>query len=78
MLTFQLVKDMAVYEMGVAMTPASEMLEKASAEEIKIAQLNGELAAIEKKKADREQQARRIGREESQGQGRFGRIAQTQ
>ena len=53
-LTFQLVKDMAVYEMGVAMTPASQMLEKASAEEIKIAQLNGELAAIEGKKADRD------------------------
>lgn len=53
-LTFQLVKDMAVYEMGVAMQPASEMLEKASAEETKISQLNGELAAIEKKKADRE------------------------
>src|SRR5262245_6596612 len=40
-LTFQLVKDMAVYEMGVAMTPASQLLEKASAEEIKISQLNG-------------------------------------
>ncbi|MEI6084679.1 MAG: hypothetical protein WCS70_10300 [Verrucomicrobiota bacterium] len=53
-LTFQLVKDMAVYEMGVAMTPASQMLEKAATEEIKIAQLNGELAAIEVKKADRE------------------------
>ena len=53
-LTFQLVKDMAVYEMGVAMTPASQMLEKAMAEEIKITQLNGELAAIEVKKADRE------------------------
>src|SRR5882762_2841118 len=53
-LTFQLVKDMAVYEMGVAMTPASQMLEKAAAEEIKIAQLNGELAAIEQKKTDRE------------------------
>src|SRR5437867_1696563 len=52
-LTFQLVKDMAVYEMGVAMTPASQMLEKASAEEIKIAHLNGELAATEGKKADR-------------------------
>src|SRR5205823_13444 len=46
-LTFQLVKDMAVYEMGVAMAPASQMLEKAAAEEIKIAQMNGELAAIE-------------------------------
>src|SRR6266436_1845179 len=54
-LTFQLVKDMAVYEMGVAMTPASQMLEKASAEEIKIAQLNGELAAIEGKKSERVQ-----------------------
>src|SRR5215475_6466774 len=43
-LTFQLVKDMAVYEMGVAMSPSSQMLEKANAEEIKIAQLNGDLA----------------------------------
>jgi hypothetical protein len=54
-LTFQLVKDMAVYEMGVAMTPASQMLEKASQEEIKILHLNGELGAVEKKKADRDQ-----------------------
>src|SRR5437867_871111 len=54
-LTFQLVKDMAVYEMGVAMTPASQMLEKASAEEIKIAHLNGELAAVEHKKAARDE-----------------------
>ena len=54
LLTFQLVKDMAVYEMGVAMTPAAQMLEKATAEETKIAQLNGELAAIEGKKTDRE------------------------
>src|SRR6267154_2895189 len=53
-LTFQLVKDMAVYEMGTAMAPASQFLEKATAEETKIAQLNGELAAIEQKKADRE------------------------
>ncbi len=53
-LTFQLVKDMAVYEMGVAMTPAAQMLEKATAEETKVAQLNGELAAIEGKKGDRE------------------------
>src|ERR1043166_2551540 len=49
-LTFQLVKDMAVYEMGVALTPASQFLEKAAAEEIKIAHLNGELAAIQGKK----------------------------
>jgi len=54
LLTFQLVKDMAVYEMGVALTPASQMLEKAMAEDTKIAQLNGDLAAIEAKKADRE------------------------
>jgi hypothetical protein len=54
LLTFQLVKDMAVYEMGVAMTPAAQSLEKASTEEIKIAHLNGELAAIEQKRADRE------------------------
>src|SRR5438477_10552721 len=53
-LTFQLVKDMAVYEMGVAMTPASQMLEKASAEEIKIGQFNAELAAIEGKRTERE------------------------
>src|SRR5437879_1912870 len=53
-LTFQLVKDMAVYEMSVAMTPASQMLEKAMVEETKIAQLNGELAAIEGKKVERE------------------------
>ncbi len=54
-LTFQLVKDMAVYEMGVAMTPASQMLEKASEQEIKIAHLNGELTAVQQKKADRDQ-----------------------
>src|SRR5215475_7960052 len=39
-LTFQLVKDMAVYEMGVAMTPANQLLAKATDEETKIAQLN--------------------------------------
>src|SRR3954467_3320612 len=50
-LTFQLVKDMAVYEMTTAMNPATQWLEKASAEEVKISQLNGELAAIEGKKA---------------------------
>ncbi len=53
-LTFQLVKDMAVYEMGTAMKPASQFLEQAAAEEIKVAQLKGELAAIEEKKAERE------------------------
>src|SRR6266536_2237073 len=54
LLTFQLVKDMAVYEMGTAMAPASRMHEKAATEEIKIAQLNGESAAIEGKRAERE------------------------
>lgn len=54
LLTFQLVKDMAVYEMGAAMKPASEFLEKASAEETKIAQLNGNLASIDQKKTNRE------------------------
>src|SRR5882762_588554 len=42
-LTFQLVKDMAVYEMGTAMKPASHFLEQAAAEEIKMVQLNAEL-----------------------------------
>src|SRR5262245_43690643 len=53
-LTFQLVKDMAVYEMGVAMAPAGQLLEKATTEEIKIAQLNGQLTAIEQKKTERQ------------------------
>jgi hypothetical protein len=53
-LTFQLVKDMGVYEMGVAMTPASQFLEKAAAEDAKIVHLNGELNAIEQKRAERE------------------------
>ncbi len=53
-LTFQLVKDMAVYEMGTAMAPAAQMLEKASIEEVKINHLNGDLAAIEAKKSERE------------------------
>jgi hypothetical protein len=53
-LTFQLVKDMAVYEMTTAMKPASEFLQKAATEDIKIAQLNGELEVIEQKKTDRE------------------------
>ena len=48
LLTFQLVKDMAVYEMGVALTPASQMLAQATEQEVKIDQLNGELAAIER------------------------------
>ena len=54
LLTFQLVKDMAVYEMGVAMAPAEQLLKEANQGEDKIAALNGELAAIEAKKGDRE------------------------
>jgi hypothetical protein len=53
-LTFQLVKDMAVYEMGIAMEPAAQALEKAAAEEVKIAQLQGNLGYIEAKRADRD------------------------
>src|ERR1051326_1417977 len=51
-LTFQLVKDMAVYEMGVALTPAAQFLEKATVEETKIAQLNGELKGVQDNKAE--------------------------
>jgi hypothetical protein len=54
LLTFQLVKDMAVYEMGIAMTPANQMLKQAIQEDVKMEQLNGELAAIEAKKGTRE------------------------
>ncbi len=54
-LTFQLVKDMAVYEMGIAMAPAGQMLDQATQEENKIVQLNGELALIKDKKEEREQ-----------------------
>src|SRR5689334_17223564 len=54
LLTFQLVKDMAVYEMGGGLAPARQVLEQASAEGGKVAQLNGELAAIEGKKSDRQ------------------------
>ena len=65
LLTFQLVKDMAVYEMGAAMKPASELLEQAATEEGKITRLNAELAnqlkdetsvkaSIAERKADRD------------------------
>ena len=54
LLTFQLVKDMAVYEMGIAMAPANQMLKEAVKEEDKITELKGELAGIDNKKSDRE------------------------
>src|SRR5277367_5008339 len=50
LLTFQLVKDMAVYEMGIALAPAGEYLDQATKEEVKISQLEGELAAVDQKK----------------------------
>lgn len=65
LLTFQLVKDMAVYEMGVAMTPASQFLEKASEQEVKITQLNGDLAAIEQKRVDREKKLAELAAKQS-------------
>src|SRR5688572_22175484 len=67
LLTFQLVKDMAVYEMTTAMKPASELLQKAAAEEIKIAQLNGELAGIEQKKAGRERKLAELTARQAKG-----------
>jgi hypothetical protein len=54
LLTFQLVKDMAVYEMGVALTPAAQMLDVATKQEVRISQLNAELATLDQKKADRD------------------------
>jgi hypothetical protein len=69
LLTFQLVKDMAVYEMGVALTPASQMLKEASKEEIKIIQLNGELAAIGNKKADRDRKLAELAARKAKAKG---------
>jgi len=54
LLTFQLVKDMAVYEMGIAMGPAEQLLKDGDTQEIKIKQLNEQLAAIDQKKMDRD------------------------
>jgi hypothetical protein len=67
LLTFQLVKDMAVYEMGVALTPASQMLKDAMNEEVKITQLNGELAAVEVKKADRDRKLAELAARKTKG-----------
>src|SRR5437763_10962196 len=68
-LTFQLVKDMAVYEMGVAMTPANQAFEKASAEEIKIAHLNDELKVVQQKKGDRDQRLTELAAKEAKLKG---------
>src|SRR5882672_6396225 len=64
-LTFQLVKDMGVYEIKVAMTPASQMLEKAAVEDAKIAHLNGELNAIKQKRAEREKKLAELAAKQS-------------
>src|SRR5437899_1722322 len=64
-LTFQLVKDMAVYEMGVAMAPASQMLEKATEEEVKIAHLSGELKGVEEKKAEHDRKLAELAAKQS-------------
>jgi hypothetical protein len=71
LLTFQLVKDMAVYEMGVAMTPASQMLKEATKEEVKITQLNGELAAIEGKKVDRQRKLAELAAKKAKANAEF-------
>src|SRR4051794_1388034 len=68
-LTFQLVKDMAVYEMGVAMGPANQFLEKASAEEIKIAHLNDELKVVQLKKTDRDQRLTELAAKQAKAKG---------
>jgi hypothetical protein len=70
-LTFQLVKDMAVYEMGVAMTPASQYLDKATAEETKSAQLEAELTAIEQKKGDRQHKLDELAAKEAKTKANF-------
>jgi len=77
LLTFQLVKDMAVYEMGIALEPASLALEKATQEEIKIEQLKAELAnqikddaavraVIETKQADRDRKLAELAARQAQ------------
>ncbi len=65
LLTFQLVKDMAVYEMGVALTPANKFLEQAQAEEVKIGQLSGELTRIEQMKTDRQNKLAELSNQEA-------------
>jgi len=70
-LTFQLVKDMAVYEMSTAMKPAGQFLEQAAAEEIKINHLNGELAAIEGKKTERERKLAELAAKETKAKSDF-------
>ena len=71
LLTFQLVKDMAVYEMGVAMAPASQMLDEATKQEVKIAQLNGELTAVGDKKGDRDRKLADLAARKAKAKGDF-------
>ncbi len=67
LLTFQLVKDMAVYEMGVALSPASQMLTEATDEEVKINQLTADLANIDVKKADRDRKLAELAAKKAKG-----------
>ncbi len=67
LLTFQLVKDMAVYEMGVALSPASQMLTEATDEEVKIGQLTSDLANIDVKKADRDRKLAELAAKKAKG-----------
>jgi hypothetical protein len=71
LLTFQLVKDMAVYEMGVALAPASQLLKDAMNEEVKTIQLNGDLAAIDQKKADRDRKLAELNARKAKGKSDF-------
>src|SRR3989442_2644303 len=53
-LTFQLVKDMAVYEMGTSPGPPRQMLEEGAGEGNKNSQHNGEVAATAGERGGRE------------------------
>src|SRR3989442_5791862 len=54
LLTFQLVKDMAVYEMGTSPGPPRQMLEEGAGEGNKNSQHNGEVAATAGERGGRE------------------------
>src|SRR5262249_62164890 len=64
-LTFQLVKDMGVYEMGAAMAPAGQFLEKAEAEETKIAALKAQLNGVDDKKAEHDRRVAALAAKQS-------------
>lgn len=68
-LTFQLVKDMAVYEMGVALQPAMQFLDVATKQEDRIAQLNAELATLDQKKANRDRRLAELSTNQAKAKG---------